>query len=407
MVLRIPKVSLSTIIVLFPILYYNSCTFEFIKPYSFTLPLVGVFLLTWLVLLAREGATINVRNLLPMVVYAFLLLVLVLMGATKRVEILSSDMNNALYMLIFMCVLGIYSGEQYKNDRTFIVSVWLADTVITCVYSIYRLINEPNLSRLLSTGSYHATEEAVAARGIASFGVIYGLVLIVLAIFYLVLQSKKKRFVNICLFTLFLVLLFLAQFLIAIGLVAIGMIWMLFINNPTNSKNKRIHSICFIILGVVFIFCLPFLLRFLADNDVFGYEIDARLEEIMVLFNGGDLEGTDISARFTQYTMSLKAFFTSYGMGKIAMPAVEVGYHSGWLDGLGNYGILFLLHIAALFAFRSFVLERLPNQKSKQLYRMLFVIYIIMSLTNTSTWAPITLSLCVIVPFVCMDKVSE
>ena len=407
MVLRIPKVSLSTIIVLFPILYYNSCTFEFIKPYSFTLPLVGVFLLAWILLLAREGATINVRNFLPMVAYAFLMLVLVLMGASKRVAILSSDMNNTLYLLIFMCVFGIYSGEQYKNDRTFIVSVWLVDTVITCVYSIYRLINEPDLSRLLSTGSYHGTEEAMAARGIASFGVVYGLVLIVLAIFYLVLQSKKKRFANVCLVTLFLVLLFLAQFLIAIGLVAIGMIWMLFINNPTNSKNKRRRSICFIILGACVILSSPFLLRVLADNDVFGYEIDARLEEILVLFNGGDLAGTDILARLTQYTMSLKAFFASYGMGKIVVPSVEVGYHSGWLDGLGNYGILFLLHIAALFAFRSFVLERLTNTKAKKLYRMLFVIYIIMSLTNTSTWAPITLSLCVIVPFLCMDKVSE
>ena len=407
MVLKIPKVSASTFFVLFPVLYFNSCTFEFIKPYSFVLPLVGVFMLAWVLFLAREGATVNVRNLLPMVAYLFILVVLRFGGGLKQVPVLASDLNNTLYILYFMCVFAIYSGEQYKNDRTLIVSVWLVDTVIACGYSIVRLINEPNLSRLLSTGSYHGTNDAVSARGIASFGVIYGLVLIVLVLFFLVLQNKEKRFTRIVLLSLFIILLFLAQFLIAICLVAIGMIWMLFINNPKNSRNNLLRSVCFIVLGAVLLFSLPFLLKIIVDSNIFRYEINARLEELLVLFNGGDLTGTDLFERFSQYTISLTAFVSSYGMGKIIMSDVEVGYHAEWLDGLGNYGLMFLLYIFAIFAYYRLVLERLPIPKAKKLYRMLFVIYVLMSVTNTSTWAPITLSLCVIVPFLCLDRVNE
>lgn len=407
MVFKIPKFSISTIFILFPILYFNSCTFEFIKPFSFVLPVVGVCILAWLVFLAKERADINVRNLLPMMVYAFIMCVLLMLGAQSRVSILPTDLRNTLYLLLFMCVFAIYSDERYQNDRSFIVFVWIVDTVISCGYSIYRLIKEPNLSRLLSTGSYHGTNEAISARGIVSFGVIYGLVLIVLVLFFLAVQNKKGRLLNIFLFLLFITLLFFAQFLIAIFLVGAGLIWIIFINNPKNNKNKLLRIICFIIIGIICVFSLPFLFEVLVDSNIFRYEINARLQELLMFFKGENLGDTDLLARFSQYSMSLTAFTSSYGLGKIAIDSVEVGSHSQWLDGLGNYGLLFFLYIFAMFMFCGFVIERLPNKKSKQLYRMLFVIYIMMSLTNTSTWAPITLSLCVIVPFLCLDKVTE
>ena len=403
MILKIQKFSFSTVLVLFPILYFNSCTFEFIKPYSFTLPLVGVFLLAWLLVLAKE---INVKVILPMAVYAFCLLVLWLVGAQLHRSVLLSDISNALYMLIFMCVFTIYSGEQYKNDRALIVFVWFVDTIIACVYSVYRLINEPLLARQLSTGSYHNTDAAVAAKGVVSYGVIYGLVLVILALFYLVLQSKNKRFVNICLISMFFVLLIMAQFVIALGLVAIGMLWMVLLKKPKNEQDKWYRAIFLIVFGPVFIISLPYLLKILVDSEILGYEINARMQEIVAFLEGGDFSGVDTAARLSQYARSITAFFASFCLGKMVVPSVEVGTHSEWLDGFGNYGIMFLLYLVAIWGFCRFVLEKLPNKKSKQLYSMLFVIYAIMSVINTSAWAPITLSLCVIVPFICVDKVG-
>ncbi|MBQ7818381.1 MAG: hypothetical protein IJ341_01660 [Bacteroidales bacterium] len=407
MVIKIPKVSFSTIFIIIPILYFNSCTFEFIKHFSFVLPIVAVCVLLWFAFLIKERVDMNIHIMAPMIGFVILLGVLFLLTGNNRVPVLMTDLTNTIYLLIFMFIFSVYSDKQYENDRSVILSIWLVDTVISCIYSIYRLIDEPNLSRMLSTGTYHTTEEAIRARGIISFGVIYGLALFLIALFYLIIMKKEKRIVNIILLTLFITALFLAQFLIAVILAAIGFVWIIFINNPGKADNTRLRVLGFIIIGVICILGLPLFISLSTQFQLFGYEINARLEEILLLFKGENLEGTDILARFSQYFISLSAFVSSFGLGKIAFSSVQVGSHSQWLDGFGNYGIIFALYIVAFFIFRRFVIQRLPNKKSKQLYSLIFAIYVVMSFINTSAWAPITLSLCVIVPFLCLDKVKE
>lgn len=407
MVIKIPKVSFSTIFIIIPILYFNSCTFEFIKHFSFVLPIVAVCVLLWFAFLIKERVDMNIHIMAPMIGFVILLGVLFLLTGNNRVPVLMTDLTNTIYLLIFMFIFSVYSDKQYENDRSVILSIWLVDTVISCIYSIYRLIDEPNLSRMLSTGTYHTTEEAIRARGIISFGVIYGLALFLIALFYLIIMKKEKRIVNIILLTLFITALFLAQFLIAVILAAIGFVWIIFINNPGKADNTRLRVLGFIIIGVICILGLPLFISLSTQFQLFGYEINARLEEILLLFKGENLEGTDILARFSQYFISLSAFVSSFGLGKIAFSSVQVGSHSQWLDGFGNYGIIFALYIVAFFIFRRFMIQRLPNKKSKQLYSLIFAIYVVMSFINTSAWAPITLSLCVIVPFLCLDKVKE
>lgn len=407
MVIKIPKVSVSTIFVIIPILYFNSCTFEFIKHFPFVLPIVAGCILLWGALVLKEGVTINVHKIIPILGYVSILGVLFLFGGQNRVSVLLTELTNTIYLMFFMSIFAIYSNKQYKNDRAFILFVCLVDIVISCTYSIYRLINSPNLSRLLSTGSYHTTKEAISARGIVSFGVVYGLVLVLLALFFLIIQKKDNRFLNIFLILLFAGVLVLAQFFIAVLLAGIGIVWILFVSNPNNDRKRQTRFLCLIIIAIICILSSPFWLKALIDSNIFGYEINARLKELLMLFRRENLEGTDLSARFSQYILSLSAFVSSYGMGKIAVNSVDVGFHSQWLDGFGNYGAFFALYLVAIFTFRKFVIQILPNEKAKHLYKMIFAIYIIMSLTNTSTWAPITLGLCVTVPFLCLDKANE
>ncbi len=407
MVLKIPKVSVSTVFIIIPILYFNSCTFEFIKHLFFVLPMVAMCMLLWCIFLFKEKVTFNVQSILPMVVCLIILGAFFITGGQNRVSVLLTDFTNTIYLLFFMFVFAIYSDKRHKNDRTLILFVYLFDTVVSCIYSIYRLIEEPNLSRLLSTGSYHQTEAAIDARGIVSFGVVYGLTMVMLVLFFLAIHKKKSRIFNILLLILFTMVLLFAQFLIAICLIVIGILFILFVNNFNNSKRNLIRFFCIVVALVICILSLPILFKTIIDNNIFGYEINARLQEILLLLKGENLEGTDLSVRLSQYFISLSAFVSSYGLGKIAISFVDVGSHSQWLDGFGNYGLLFALYIFAFFMFRKFVIRLLPNRKAKQLYKIVFAIYIIMSLTNTSTWAPITLCLCVIVPFLCLDKVKE
>ena len=407
MVLRIPKISVFTIFAIIPILYFNSCTFEFVKHLPFVLPMVLVCVLIWGLFLLRRGITVRLNKLIPMAVFALVLGALVLMGVQSQVEVLMSDLKNTIYILFFMLVFVVYSDDRYKNDRALIVFICITDIVISGIYSIYRLIEEPTLSRLLSTGSYHSTQAAENARGIVSFGVVYGLVLTLLVLFYLIMKKREYRLLNIILFSLFTAVLFFAQFLIAICLLGIGCSVIFLVNHFEDRKNNRTRFLCFLAILFICICMLPFVFGFILESDLFGDEINARLREILKFFRGENLDGTDLSVRFLQYFISLSAFTASYGMGKMVVNSVTVGIHSQWLDGLGNYGLLYILFIIALFLFHKFVLQIMPDKSSKQIYGIVFIIYVIMSLTNTSTWAPITLSLFVIVPFLCLDKVSE
>lgn len=406
MIFKIPKISKSTIFVIIPILYFNSCTFEFAKQYSFVLPVVLACVLIWFVFLLKEEVNVQIHSILPMVVYTLILGSFILVGGQNRITVLMSDLKNTIYMIFFMLIFIVYSEKKYKNDRAWILFFCVTDIVISGIYSIYRLIEEPNLSRLLSTGSFHRAQEAAQTKGIVSFGVVYGLVLILLVLFYLILQKKKSRLLYIVLFSLFTTVLFFAQFFLAICLLGLGVVLILSWNYFKRGKN----GIRFFIFTVIAIFCivlLPFLLRIIIENDIFGNEINIRLQEILNFFNGENMEGTDFSARIIQYFMSLSAFVLSYGMGKIVVGSVDVGYHSQWFDGFGNYGLFFILYIIAVVVFRNFIVSKLYSIKAKQLYGLVFCIYCIMSLTNTSTWAPITLSLFVTVPFLCIDKVNE
>ena len=227
MVLRIPKPSISVFFAIIPILYFNSCTFEFIKQYSFVLPVVALSALLWCGFLLRENVTRLVHQVLPMILSLLLFGLMLLFGVQSQISVFTNDISNMMYLTFFMCLFFMYSDDYYENDRKAILFVWLVDTVISSIYSAIRLISDPTLSRLLSTGSYHSTSAASAARGIVSFGVIYGLVFTLIVLFSLIIRKKGNMLLNIVLFVLFTLVLFLAQFTLAILLVGIGILCVL------------------------------------------------------------------------------------------------------------------------------------------------------------------------------------
>ena len=407
MVLRIPKPSISTFFAIIPILYFNSCTFEFIKASSIVLPIVALSALLWCGFLLRENITNLVHRVFPMILCLLFFGMLFLFGVQNHISVFTNDISNMLYLMFFMCVFVVYSDEYYENDRKVILSIWLVDTIIASVYSAIRLINDPTLSRMLSTGSYHSTSAASAARGIVSFGVIYGLTLVLIVLFSLIINKKGKMLFNIILFALFTLVLFLAQFTIAILLVGVGVLCVFVINNKNGTVNMQTRFFVLAIVGICLVFISPFLMQIIVESEIFGYEVNARLEEIMTFFSGGSLEGTDLLVRFMQYFTSLGALVSSFGLGKMVVTSLEVGGHSQWFDGLGNYGIFYIIYLVAVISFARYVTQTMPDKGSSQLYKLIFLIYIIMSIPNTSTWAPITLSLFVIVPFLCMEMVAE
>lgn len=403
------KYSLSTLLVMIPILYFNSCTMGFIKDQSFVLPVVILVTIAWLLMYICEKGTVEISamvTLIPILAVIMFLLVLNFFNLSNNISTINTTLQNSIYILVFMLVFIAYSGDEYEKDRSAIVGVWCFDTVASCVYTIYRLELNPLLSRYMSTGSFYEYTDSATLRGVISFGGVYGLVLVSVALLAIAYRRKTKKINCIFLMIIYCALIIRAQFMISIVLLFAGLMYVVVINH-FNKQNKIYGLIVLIVGGSLLSLFLPDLLLWIIRTDFFGEALNQRLEEIRLLLTGGQLSAeTDMILRLEKYLASLSAFGKSLGLGALWDKSVTAGGHSEILDGFANYGLIFIVFIIAIISFRKYIDSKLSGESLK-IYKIVFGIYIMMSLLNTSTWAPMMLVLFVVIPFMCLNEIND
>ncbi len=409
MILKIPKISFSTIVALVPILYFNSCTAEFVKHYSLVLPFVLACVGFWVLLMFREkklSDSNKLRALLPLGAYALFLMVLSLLGKQRTVPVLTSNLSNVLFMLVLSCIFLAYADEESRGDRRFIIGVWLTDTVISSLYSVYRLAEDPTLSRILSTGSFHQTAAAAAARGVMSFAGVYALVMVLLLWMFVLLDKKKGRMVYVVSFAAFAAMVVMSQFTIALLMLVIGLSTVIFTNGASTENILR-RLVMLIVVILVLVTGFPIAADFIFENRIFGYEVSHRVHEIRIFLSGNDILGTDMLVRFNQYALSFNAFFHTYGVGRFYFGGVRVGTHSELLDGFANYGVFYIVFLFGFYTLYRYAQARIANVKACNIYRLILVMYAVIGILNTASWAPMALAFLVIIPFVCMEQFAK
>ncbi len=409
MKININKVSLSTLFSIIPILYFNSCMMGFVKNQTLILPMVIFLIAVWAIIAFWERGKIEVaavNSLAPTVaIIAFLFLISV-SGFGYNISSINSSLKNYVFILFFMLVFAAYSDDRYKNDRNVIVNIWCIDTVASCVYSIYRLGKNPLLSRYMSTGSFYEAAEAATVGGTISFGGVYGLVLVSVALISFVLRRKQKKLIPILLLIVFAILIIEAQFMISIILLIVSIFHVL-IKHRANKRQYLTRILIVFVCGLILLICLPTIIDWTVETGLFGEAINERLVEIKLLLTGSQLKtSADIMIRFDKYATSVSAFWKSFCMGALCNKSVSAGGHSEILDGFANYGIMFFGFIFAFNSFYKYILEKLSGYALRT-YKTVFGIYIIMSMINTSTWAPIMLILFVIIPFICLNEMQN
>lgn len=402
------KISLSTIFSIVPILYFNSCTLGFIKRFSFVLPVVLALTAAWIVVAIREKRTIEgvaLKSFFYIFVVILFLFGISFLGIAGNISNLQTAFKNTVFIPFFMAVFVIYADNNHKNDRIFILSVWLLDTIICCVYSIIRLAEDPLLSRLLSTGSFLQTSEGEAAVGVISFGGVYGLVLVSIAVMAFLHQRKKKRLFYSLIFTIFLITIIEAQFMLSIILLIVGIVCILLTDSL--AKRKVIGALLLLVGAIAILLFSPILIELLIKSGFLGEAVNERLEDIRLLLMGNQMkETTDIMLRFNRYWTSISAFLSSFGMGALWNKSLSSGGHSQILDGFANYGVGYLVFIVAIASFYKYICSKLSGDALRT-YKIVFWIYIAISFLNTSIWAQIMQVLFVIIPFFCMDKLNS
>lgn len=275
--------------------------------------------------------------------------------------------------------------------------------VFTCIITLNTLFVNPMAARVLATGREELTQ-GLTGIGIGSYGFIYGLVFVAIALFGSLKSGliRKRKIIFAVLLALFVFTIFKASFMFAILILTITSVLLLL--NVKSTPNFIIVTL--VLLGLFFILspAIHNVFVFLGDT-VKSEALSMRFYEFAYLLKYGNVEGTiNAAARLDLYALSFKSFLSSpiigigwhYGYGTSVF---GIGGHSAFLDELARYGILgsgFLF--VALISNAKFVYRRFKDSKQKMVYYCSMSAFFILGMINTLLFVPVAIMAYFVVP---------
>ncbi len=400
------RVNVVQILAMLIIYILNCCTSEFFKVAGFTIVLLLGSYLCWLYFASKLDRTLiyNIYYISwPLIICMILLLIFSITGLNSKH--ISLSFENIIYFIIFIS-LFLYFGKNWDDKRNkTIVVFWIVDTVVACIYSIYRLRLQPTLARDLSTGM----GEIQNARGVIAFGVVYGMVLFIPILMWLVFSAneqkklrKRSRLIWAAVLTIMLYAIILAQFTIAIFLALLGIV--LWWSYTFIRKKKSLHRIIYIVIILIFLIgiflSLEQIFLSILEWNILPFEVVKRIKELIEFFHIGRLsEGSDALLRYSLYEESFGAIFDNYLLGYCLLGRGVVGGHSEILDMIANYGIsYFVLFMTSVLRIVKKISNSMFNE-TRGIFLISTILLLLQSIINTSFMSSIMGIYIVIIPF--------
>lgn len=317
-------------------------------------------------------------------------------------------------------ILYTYMGYFYfSNARIKILKIILEFTAIcflvTAITTSYNLINDINLSRLLTSSS--TSQDLVLyfeRKNVASYDFIYGTIILVpvlfLALRYSLLVTKKIKI------TLFMILLVafaiivvaLANFTTAYFLLIVALILSFFITTKNVYLVFFIMATICLILSPVFIDLIIHILT-LVQDAIPSIMTKTKLKGIIDILNGHNLGLNSVSIRTTLFINSVKSFLSSplIGVGGYYHNSNIIGSHSQFIDDLGRYGIIGSIPI---FTFMFYILRKVKRRliKTKNSFLFSSLLFFILGFLNPVQSYGIMFSVFFILPMICrfLEKIT-
>lgn len=317
-----------------------------------------------------------------------------------------NEINATYFMMTFIYFIFwyYYNLKDYTSMKIISFSA-VVYYVIIAVYSISRLAVDGRLARYLAQSDQSRTI-LYAHPLLANYTYIYSLILLavtisgILFIYSNSIKRTKKLYLFLCMLS-FLIVVIMAQFMIAILLFATFLVIMLNITRKRTYRNIIIQLLFLILLIFIFLNIDTILIFFSRLST--SQTLKTRLNDIRFLIKGFDISATEaLSLRFKLYLDSINTFFsypffgvgyTEYRMGGL------VGGHSEILDRLAYHGIIgagFLF--TGVYSNYKYIINKM-NDKSKKIYKTIFIMFIFVSLLNLSYSIPFLIMLYIIIPF--------
>jgi len=284
----------------------------------------------------------------------------------------------------------------------------LTDFAIACLFfasitTLWGLAFDPMAARVLATGRADLMQ-GLTGRAIGSYGFIYGLVFVVVAMLGLIKAGllAKSKIVFTALAVLFIYIIFTAAFMLALLILAVSVTLMLL-------KIKKNSHLLVTALGMLMLlFALSPLVSSVLNflGDIVEHEaLSMRFHELAIMSRDFSVEGTlNAASRWGVVALSIRTFLSNPILGVGGFYGFDtsqfgIGGHAAFFDELAKYGIIgagFLF--VALYSNARFIYRRLKNSKQKMAYYCSMIAFFILGFINTLLFVPIVFMAYFVVP---------
>ncbi|WP_303194449.1 hypothetical protein [Thomasclavelia spiroformis] len=389
--MKISIKNIQLILSIFIILWLNAGIFSYVQNYIpnvFKLLIVIVWFI--LAFIDKRFLKIYLRIVFGIIIFILAMLISKLFGNDAYYNY---NFQSYIYILIIIAVAIYYIYDNQIKRKKIILYAILIDYCYIGINTFFQLQLNPSISRILATSSEHASSIIgdISIKGVGSYGYFYGLVILGILLAYQFLWSKRKVSLFLLLLGIFILLLN-AQFTMAL-IFFILFIFIVFIFENKSFNGKFIFKMIMIFLFIILLLNISTILNTL--SNYVGEDLGQRLRELNDFLIGNKRTDGDIATRVDIYLMSIEIFKNNIFFGSFGKKTF--GGHSSILDMFASYGLIGVLVIYTFFKMYKLIVRNV-NINQKNIVKIVFFYYIILSFLNPSHISTIVISLFITLP---------
>ena len=307
-------------------------------------------------------------------IYPLFLMAYYITGRTLLSKFLTS------ILLVNTCFLFLVFYElNWKQLNVKLAEIIVMFLIIINFYTIFRLLINPLISRMLANSGYWETLEPLEVPFIGGFMHIYSLCMLVVCIVKKFLKSEKNsvKLLYLLFIITSLVTIVLSRYTYAL-LLTILFLGMLFLEPFFKRKYWWLLPIVVIIILLLIIYMediIDLIIRLVGSSSYVGHNI-MNLKRFLT--GGSVIIDSDAYKRIYTYTVSIETWLRHFwwgigysgyrGMGKDG-----VGGHSEILDSLAQYGLIG----TACFVFMIIAMAIILLKRIDRKFYFLFIIIVV------------------------------
>lgn len=300
-------------------------------------------------------------------------------------------LTQKLFVYIWLLILCFYIDRI--NLLQLLIKIILVMVAISCLYTIYSNLVNPESSRILATGIASKSTDLAKEMNTGGYGFIYGITFLIMPMILLIRNNPSKAILYIIVLLIILITILTAAYMTGI-LIAIGLLLSGFIS----SENKFRFTFLIIIATILLIVYRVTILNFIIDigKDIDSYMLVRRATQLRDLTYFSDYGNSDYN-RLVRYKNGIINFINHPFLGRMFgdySNLLNAGHSAliNYFDTYGIFGIFYIFYWRDLYVIVS---KKLSNKLLKYSFNIYYVYLLLFLITDVIDTAQTT-ALCTI-----------